>query len=156
MELQGGQELQAMFGKPPPAAAATAAAPLQVGLAGPSGSGKTAFSEKIKSFIPGCALLSMDNYNDGSKVIDGNFDGAQQWAWCCQARCQPASPGLGWQWLPPARRTLCLPAHHCLLPAWCRPSHHRLRHPAGQHQGAQGGETCAGAGLPGPAAGGGC
>lgn len=48
----------------------------QVGLAGPSGSGKTAFSAKIKSFIPGCALLSMDNYNDGSKVIDGNFDGA--------------------------------------------------------------------------------
>ncbi len=50
--------------------------PPQVGLAGPSGSGKTAFSAKIKSFIPGCALLSMDNYNDGSKVIDGNFDGA--------------------------------------------------------------------------------
>ena len=48
----------------------------QVGLAGPSGSGKTAFSAKIKAFIPGCALLSMDNYNDGSKVIDGNFDGA--------------------------------------------------------------------------------
>ncbi|PSC70801.1 DNA topoisomerase I [Micractinium conductrix] len=45
-----------------------------VGLAGPSGSGKTAFSAKIKSFIPGCALMSMDNYNDGSKVIDGNFD----------------------------------------------------------------------------------
>lgn len=51
--------------------------PTQVGLAGPSGSGKTAFSAKIKSFIPGCALLSMDNYNDGSKVIDGNFDGAR-------------------------------------------------------------------------------
>ena len=49
----------------------------QVGLAGPSGSGKTAFSEKIKSFIPGCCLLSMDNYNDGSKVIDGNFDGVR-------------------------------------------------------------------------------
>lgn len=48
---------------------------LQVGLAGPSGSGKTAFSEKIQSFIPSCALLSMDNYNDGTKVIDGNFDG---------------------------------------------------------------------------------
>lgn len=49
----------------------------QVGLAGPSGSGKTAFSAKIKNFIPGCALLSMDNYNDGSKVIDGNFDGGR-------------------------------------------------------------------------------
>lgn len=53
-----------------------AAPPPQVGLAGPSGSGKTAFSEKIQNFIPGCAILSMDNYNDGSKVIDGNFDGA--------------------------------------------------------------------------------
>lgn len=70
--------------RPPPASltAHPAALPLtpaplsQVGLAGPSGSGKTAFSAKIKSFIPGCALLSMDNYNDGSKVIDGNFDGA--------------------------------------------------------------------------------
>lgn len=54
----------------------TAPRPAQVGLAGPSGSGKTAFSEKIQNFIPGCAILSMDNYNDGSKVIDGNFDGA--------------------------------------------------------------------------------
>ena len=24
----------------------------------------------------GCAILSMDNYNDGSRVIDSNFDGA--------------------------------------------------------------------------------
>lgn len=47
----------------------------QIGLAGPSGSGKTAFSEKVRSFIPGCALLSMDNYNDASRLIDGNFDG---------------------------------------------------------------------------------
>ena len=47
----------------------------QVGLAGPSGSGKTAFSEKVRSFIPGCAVLSMDNYNDASRLIDGNFDG---------------------------------------------------------------------------------
>ena len=46
-----------------------------VGLAGPSGSGKTAFSEKVLSFIPGCVLLSMDNYNDASRLIDGNFDG---------------------------------------------------------------------------------
>ena len=50
---------------------------LQVGLAGPSGSGKTAFSEKVRAFIPGCTLLSMDNYNDGSKVIDDNFDGGR-------------------------------------------------------------------------------
>lgn len=55
---------------------------VQVGLAGPSGSGKTAFSEKIQNFIPGCTLLSMDNYNDGSKVIDGNFDG--QYSECCK------------------------------------------------------------------------
>ncbi|KAG7673300.1 hypothetical protein Ndes2526B_g03266 [Nannochloris sp. 'desiccata'] len=45
-----------------------------VGLAGPSGAGKTAFSRKLQNLIPGCTLLSMDNYNDGSKVIDGNFD----------------------------------------------------------------------------------
>ncbi len=46
-----------------------------MGLAGPSGSGKTAFSEKVKSFIPGCTVLSMDNYNDASRLVDGNFDG---------------------------------------------------------------------------------
>ncbi|KAA6424132.1 MAG: uridine-cytidine kinase C-like [Trebouxia sp. A1-2] len=45
-----------------------------VGLAGPSGSGKTIFSEKVQHFLPGCAILSMDNYNDGSRVIDSNFD----------------------------------------------------------------------------------
>ncbi|GMH38094.1 hypothetical protein BSKO_05978 [Bryopsis sp. KO-2023] len=45
-----------------------------VGLAGPSGSGKTAFSKKVKSFMQGVAVISMDNYNDGSKVVDGNFD----------------------------------------------------------------------------------
>lgn len=45
-----------------------------IGLAGPSGSGKTVFSEKIRSFIPGVAVISMDMYNDGSKVVDNNFD----------------------------------------------------------------------------------
>ena len=45
-----------------------------MGLAGPSGAGKTAFARKIQALIPNTALLSMDNYNDGSKVIDGNFD----------------------------------------------------------------------------------
>ncbi|KAK9917284.1 hypothetical protein WJX75_002761 [Coccomyxa subellipsoidea] len=45
-----------------------------VGLAGPSGSGKTAFSEKVQDFMPGCAVLSLDNYNDASRLIDGNFD----------------------------------------------------------------------------------
>eukprot|EP00882_Tetradesmus_deserticola_P011951 GHRQ01012648.1.p1 GENE.GHRQ01012648.1~~GHRQ01012648.1.p1 ORF type:complete len:455 (+),score=199.18 GHRQ01012648.1:129-1493(+) len=45
-----------------------------VGLGGASGSGKTAFSEKVKDFMPGIVVISMDNYNDGSKVVDGNFD----------------------------------------------------------------------------------
>ncbi|KAG2443289.1 hypothetical protein HYH02_009359 [Chlamydomonas schloesseri] len=45
-----------------------------VGVAGPSGSGKTAFSEKIKGLMPGVAVISMDMYNDGTKVIDDNFD----------------------------------------------------------------------------------
>ncbi|GLC49662.1 hypothetical protein PLESTB_000272800 [Pleodorina starrii] len=45
-----------------------------VGVAGPSGSGKTAFSEKIKNLMPGVAVISMDMYNDGTKVIDDNFD----------------------------------------------------------------------------------
>ncbi|CAL8463321.1 g2855 [Coccomyxa elongata] len=45
-----------------------------VGLAGPSGSGKTAFSEKVQAFMPGCSVLSLDNYNDASRLIDGNFD----------------------------------------------------------------------------------
>jgi uridine kinase len=51
---------------------------LQVGLAGPSGSGKTAFSEKVQAFIKGCVVLSMDNYNDPSKLIDENYDGRCQ------------------------------------------------------------------------------
>ena len=45
-----------------------------VGLAGPSGSGKTVFSHKVQSLIPGCALLSMDDYNDASRLVEGNFD----------------------------------------------------------------------------------
>lgn len=45
-----------------------------VGLAGPSGSGKTAFSAKITDFLPGVTVLSLDNYNDASRLIDGNFD----------------------------------------------------------------------------------
>ncbi|KAJ0692710.1 putative uridine/cytidine kinase [Helianthus annuus] len=45
-----------------------------VGLAGPSGAGKTSFSEKILNFMPNVAVISMDNYNDGSRVIDDNFD----------------------------------------------------------------------------------
>ena len=45
-----------------------------VGIAGPSGSGKTAFTEQVRNFMPGVAVVSMDNYNDASKLIDGNFD----------------------------------------------------------------------------------
>lgn len=45
-----------------------------VGLAGASGSGKTAFSEKVKTFMPGIAVMSVDMYNDASRLVDGNFD----------------------------------------------------------------------------------
>nr|XP_043608414.1 inorganic pyrophosphatase TTM2-like [Erigeron canadensis]XP_043608415.1 inorganic pyrophosphatase TTM2-like [Erigeron canadensis] len=45
-----------------------------VGLAGPSGAGKSSFTEKILNFMPSVAVISMDNYNDGSRVIDNNFD----------------------------------------------------------------------------------
>lgn len=46
-----------------------------IGIAGPSGAGKTAFTDKILSFMPSVAVISMDNYNDATRVIDGNFDG---------------------------------------------------------------------------------
>ncbi|KAJ8440938.1 hypothetical protein Cgig2_022794 [Carnegiea gigantea] len=45
-----------------------------VGVAGPSGAGKTVFTEKILNFMPSIAVISMDNYNDGSQVVDGNYD----------------------------------------------------------------------------------
>ncbi|KAI3970936.1 hypothetical protein MKX01_024583 [Papaver californicum] len=45
-----------------------------VGVAGPSGAGKTVFTEKMLSFMPSIAAISMDNYNDASRIIDGNFD----------------------------------------------------------------------------------
>ncbi|XP_010551329.1 PREDICTED: uridine-cytidine kinase C [Tarenaya hassleriana] len=45
-----------------------------IGVAGPSGAGKTVFTEKILSFMPSIAVISMDNYNDASRIVDGNFD----------------------------------------------------------------------------------
>ncbi|KAK1310773.1 hypothetical protein QJS10_CPA08g01723 [Acorus calamus] len=45
-----------------------------VGVAGPSGAGKTVFTEKVLNFMPSVVVLSMDNYNDASRIIDGNFD----------------------------------------------------------------------------------
>ncbi|KAG9448663.1 hypothetical protein H6P81_008628 [Aristolochia fimbriata] len=45
-----------------------------VGVAGPSGAGKTVFTEKVLNFMPSVAVISMDNYNDASRIIDGNFD----------------------------------------------------------------------------------
>ncbi|KAL0795488.1 hypothetical protein Bca101_066865 [Brassica carinata] len=45
-----------------------------VGVAGPSGAGKTVFTEKILHFMPSVAVISMDNYNDSSRIVDGNFD----------------------------------------------------------------------------------
>ncbi|CAN6447915.1 unnamed protein product [Victoria cruziana] len=45
-----------------------------VGVAGPSGAGKTVFTEKVLNFMPSIAIISMDNYNDSTRIIDGNFD----------------------------------------------------------------------------------
>ncbi|KAF6154013.1 hypothetical protein GIB67_026667 [Kingdonia uniflora] len=45
-----------------------------VGVAGPSGARKTVFIEKVLNFMPSIAVISMDNYNDASRIIDGNFD----------------------------------------------------------------------------------
>ncbi|XP_047341980.1 inorganic pyrophosphatase TTM2-like [Impatiens glandulifera] len=45
-----------------------------IGLAGPSGAGKSLFAERILDFMPSAAVISMDNYNDASRLVDGNFD----------------------------------------------------------------------------------
>lgn len=54
-----------------------------VGLAGPSGAGKTVFTEKVLNFMPSVAVISMDNHNDSSRIIDGNFDGKLFFLWFC-------------------------------------------------------------------------
>ena len=46
-----------------------------VGVAGPSGAGKTVFTDKILNVRPTTTVISMDNYNDASRIVDGNFDG---------------------------------------------------------------------------------
>lgn len=56
-----------------------------VGVAGPSGAGKTVFTEKVLSFMPSIAVITMDNYNDASRIIDGNFDG--KISYLCIAYC---------------------------------------------------------------------
>ncbi|KAK4350398.1 hypothetical protein RND71_029711 [Anisodus tanguticus] len=45
-----------------------------VGVAGPSGAGKTIFTEKILNVMPSIAIINMDNYNEPSRIVDGNFD----------------------------------------------------------------------------------
>ncbi|XP_038680251.1 inorganic pyrophosphatase TTM1-like isoform X2 [Tripterygium wilfordii] len=45
-----------------------------VGVAGPSGAGKTVFTDKVLNFMPSVAVIAMDNYNDSSRIVDGNFD----------------------------------------------------------------------------------
>lgn len=46
-----------------------------IGVGGPSGAGKTVLADKIFNSMPDIAVISMDNYNDSSRIVDGNFDG---------------------------------------------------------------------------------
>lgn len=60
-----------------------------VGVAGPSGAGKTVFTEKVLNFMPSIAVITMDNYNDASRIIDGNFDGKQSYSHLDQLLISP-------------------------------------------------------------------
>ena len=42
--------------------------------AGASGSGKTTFTTRLKKMLANIAVISLDMYNDGSKVLENNFD----------------------------------------------------------------------------------
>jgi hypothetical protein len=43
-------------------------------FAGASGSGKTTFTSRLKKMMNNVLVLSMDMYNDGTKVLENNFD----------------------------------------------------------------------------------
>jgi len=58
-----------------------------VGVAGPSGAGKTVFTEKVVNFMPDVAVISMDNYNDATRIVDGNFDGSPNHHAICILSC---------------------------------------------------------------------
>jgi uridine kinase len=41
---------------------------------GASGSGKTTFTSRLEKLMNNVTVISMDMYNDGSKVMENNFD----------------------------------------------------------------------------------
>jgi uridine kinase len=45
-----------------------------VAIAGPSGAGKTSIAKKIAEVIPKSLVVSLDNYLDGSRVVEENYD----------------------------------------------------------------------------------
>ncbi|KAF6174003.1 hypothetical protein GIB67_039954 [Kingdonia uniflora] len=45
-----------------------------VRVAGSSGAGKIVFIKKVLNYMPSIDVISMDNYNDVSRIIDENFD----------------------------------------------------------------------------------
>jgi Phosphoribulokinase / Uridine kinase family len=47
---------------------------LSLHISGASGSGKTTFTARLKKMLADIAVISLDMYNDGSKVREDNFD----------------------------------------------------------------------------------